>query len=167
MTPTSILLLCFVKNQKDLTAKTNTLRPRQNGRRFAEDTFKRIFLNKNVRISIKISLKFVPKCPINNNPALVHIMAWRWSGDKPLSEPMMFSLLTHICVTRPQRVKTGVGGMVWRLCVCVCVCGEGGGGGLLKNGCVIPHCMTTNRDDDLRDLRSYHPNSISKLIETD
>ena len=38
----------------------NTLKPRQNGRRFADDTFKRIFLNENVRISIKISLKFVP-----------------------------------------------------------------------------------------------------------
>ena len=56
-------------------------------------TFKCIFLNENVRISIKISLKFVPKGPINNNPALVQIMAWRWSGDKQLSEPMMVSLL--------------------------------------------------------------------------
>ena len=60
------------------------------------------FMNKNVRISIKISLVFVPKGPINNIPALVKIMAWRRSGDKPLSEPMMVSLLTHICVTRPQ-----------------------------------------------------------------
>ena len=83
----------------------NTLRPRQNGRRFADDTFKRIFLNENVGLSIKISLKFVPKGPINNNPALVQIMAWRWSGDKLLSEPMMASLLTHICVTQPQWVK--------------------------------------------------------------
>ena len=31
--------------------RLNTLRPRQNGRRFADDTFKRIFLNENVRIS--------------------------------------------------------------------------------------------------------------------
>ena len=67
----------------------NTLRPRQNGRRFADDTFKRIFLNENVRISIKISLKFVPKGPINNTPALIQIMAWLQSGDKPLSEPML------------------------------------------------------------------------------
>ena len=36
-----------------------TLRLRQNGRRFADDIFKRIFFNENVRISIKISLKFV------------------------------------------------------------------------------------------------------------
>ena len=85
----------------------NTLRPRQNGRRFADDTFKRIFLNENVRISIKILLKFVPKGQIDNIPALVQIMAWRRSGDKPLSEPMMVSLLTHICVTRPQCVKSG------------------------------------------------------------
>ena len=80
----------------------NILRPRQNSRRFVDDTFIHIFLNGNVIISIKISLKFVPKGPINNNPALVQIMAWRRSGDKPLSEPMMVSLLMHICVTRPQ-----------------------------------------------------------------
>ena len=84
----------------------NTLRPRQNGRLFADDTFKRIFLNENVGISIKISLKFVHKGPINNIPALVQIMAWRRPGDKPLSEPMVVRLPTHICITRPQWVKT-------------------------------------------------------------
>ena len=83
----------------------NTLRPRQNGRRFADGTFKHIFWNENIRISINISLKFVPKGQINNNPVLVQIMAWRRPGDKPLSEPMVVSLLTHICVTRPQWVK--------------------------------------------------------------
>ena len=51
---------------------------------------------------IKISLKSVPKGPIDNMPLLDQIMAWRGSGDKPLSEPMMVSLLTHICDTRPQ-----------------------------------------------------------------
>ena len=54
---------------------------------------------------IQISLKFVPKGLINNIPAFVQIMAWRRPGDKPLSEPMMVSLLTHICVTRPQWVN--------------------------------------------------------------
>ena len=83
----------------------NTLRPRQNGSLFADDTFKRIFLNENNRISIKMSLKFVPKGLINNIPALVLIMAWRRPGDKPLSEPMMVRSLTHICVTRPQWVN--------------------------------------------------------------
>ena len=55
---------------------------------------------------MKISLKFVPKGPINDIPALVRIKAWRRPGDKPLSEPMMVSLPMHICVTRPQWVKT-------------------------------------------------------------
>ena len=67
----------------------NTMRPRQNGRHFPDDIFKCIFLNENVEISIKISLKFVPKGPNNNNPALIQIMACRRPGDKPLSEAMM------------------------------------------------------------------------------
>ena len=67
-----------------------------------DDIFKWIFLNENVIISIEITLKSVPKGPINNIPALVQIMAWRRPGDKPLSEPMMVRLPTHIFVTRPQ-----------------------------------------------------------------
>ena len=96
---------CLLLITVDMEILMNTLRPRQNGRRFAYDTFQRIFLNENVRISIEISLKFVPKGPINNNPALVQIMARRRSGDKPLSEPMLVRLPTHICVARPQWVK--------------------------------------------------------------
>ena len=49
----------------------NTLSPRQHGRHFADDSFKRIFFNENIGISIKISLKFVHKGQINNIPALV------------------------------------------------------------------------------------------------
>ena len=64
----------------------------------SDDIFKCIFLNENVRISIKISLKFVPKGPINNIPALFQVMAWRRAGNKPLSEPMMVSLPKHICI---------------------------------------------------------------------
>ena len=71
---------------------------------FAHDIFKWIFLNENAWILLKISLKFVPKVGINNIPALVQIMACRRPGGKPLSEPMMVSLLTHICVTPPQWV---------------------------------------------------------------
>ena len=37
---------------------------------------------------------------------LPQIMAWRRSGDRPLSEPMMVRLLTHICVTWVQWVKS-------------------------------------------------------------
>ena len=83
----------------------NTLRPRQNGRHFPDEHLNCIFLNENKLILINISLKFVPKGRINNIPALVQIMAWRRLGDKPLSEPMMVGLLTHICVTRPQWVN--------------------------------------------------------------
>ena len=66
----------------------DTLRPRHNGHHFAV-IFKCIFLNRNVSISIEISLKFVPKGPISYIPALVQMMAWRWAGDKSLSEPMI------------------------------------------------------------------------------
>ena len=59
----------------NLRNSVNTLRPRQSGRRFADATFKRIFLNENVIISIKISPNCVPKGPINNIPALIQMMA--------------------------------------------------------------------------------------------
>ena len=78
----------------------NTLRPRQNGRHFPDAIFKCVFLNENIWISIKFSLKFVPRGPINNIPALVQRMAWCRPGDKPLSEPTLVSLLTHKRVTQ-------------------------------------------------------------------
>ena len=63
----------------------NTLRPRQNGRRW--------HFQMHVWIPIAISLKFVPEDPVSNIPALVRIVAWRRPGDKLLSESMMASLL--------------------------------------------------------------------------
>ena len=56
---------------------------------FADDIFKRIFLNENIRISIKISLKFVHSGSNDNKSALVQVMAWLRTGDKPLSELML------------------------------------------------------------------------------
>ena len=53
----------------------------------ASDNFKHIFLNENVGISTKISLKFVPKSPIDSKSALVQVMAWRRTGDKLLPGP--------------------------------------------------------------------------------
>ena len=82
----------------------NILEPRKIRRHYANDIFKCIYLNENVFISIKISLDFILNSQINNIPSLVQIMAWRRPSDKPLSEPMMISLLTHICVTQPQWV---------------------------------------------------------------
>ena len=58
-------------SQKKSINSFNTLRLRQNGCHFPDDIFKCIFLNENVWISIKISVKFVPMDPINNIPALV------------------------------------------------------------------------------------------------
>ena len=95
-------------NPSSLAHSLSTLRPRQNGRHFADAIFKCIFLNENVWIPIKISLKFVPQGPINDIPAMVQIMAWRRPGDKPLSGPMMVRLPTHLCVTRPQWVNHAV-----------------------------------------------------------
>ena len=51
--------------------------------------FKCIFWNENVRISIQISLKFVPMSPIDKKAALVQVMAWRRTGGKPLPESML------------------------------------------------------------------------------
>ena len=82
----------------------NTLRPTQNGRHFADDMFKWIFLNENVWIPIEISLKFVPKGPINNIPALVRIMAGRqaiiWTNDDPVQRRIYASLGLNESITK-------------------------------------------------------------------
>ena len=54
--------------QRDLV---NSSLPGQNGRHFPDDIFRRIFVNEKFCVLIKISLKFVPKGPIENNPTLV------------------------------------------------------------------------------------------------
>ena len=64
----------------------------------ADDIFKRIFVNENIRISIQISLKFVSKSLIDNKSVLVQVMAWRRTGDKPLPEAMMTQFTAaYIC----------------------------------------------------------------------
>ena len=86
---------------------------------FCRQQFQIHFFNENERIQIWISLKFVPRSPIDNKPALVQIMAWRRPGGKPLSEPMMGRFPTHICVIRPQWVKSvTVTQMTQQLCDC-------------------------------------------------
>ena len=40
-------------------------------------------------ILIQISLKFVPKGLNDNKTALVQVMSWRRTGNKPLFEPML------------------------------------------------------------------------------
>ena len=58
----------------------NSSPPGQIGRHFADDIFRCIFWNERFCILIKISLKFVPKGPIDNNPSLIQIMACRLFG---------------------------------------------------------------------------------------
>ena len=100
-----------------VSGEFNTLWLWQNGCHFADDIRNCIFLNENVSILFKISLKFVVKVWINNIPALVQIMAYHRSGDKPLSEPMLVSLLTHICVTWPQWLNwLAPGRFEWNFC---------------------------------------------------
>ena len=57
----------------------------QNGSLFADNIFRCIFVNEKFCILMKISLKSVPKGPIDINQALIQIMAWRQIGAKPLS----------------------------------------------------------------------------------
>ena len=95
----------FHNTYDTLNVKINTLRLRQNGRHFADEIFRRTSFNEDIWILINVSLNFVPKGQINNIPALVQIIAWHQRGHKPLSKPVMVSLLTHICVTQPQWVK--------------------------------------------------------------
>ena len=90
---------------KDIEADTDC-------RHFAGDIFKCILLNKNLWISFMISLKSVPEAPSNNIPTLVQIMVWCRPSDKPVSEPIVVILLTHICVTQPQWVNI-VSPAVW------------------------------------------------------
>ena len=86
----------------------NSYPPGQNGRHFPDDIFKCIFMKEKFCILTWISLKFVPKSPINNIPALVQIMVWCRPGDKPLSEPMMVNLLDaymHHSASVSQRME--------------------------------------------------------------
>ena len=55
----------------------------------ADNIFKCIFFNEKDKIPIQISLKLIPRGPIDNKPALIRVMVWHQTGDKPLPEPMM------------------------------------------------------------------------------
>ena len=80
-----------------------TLRLRQNYRHSAVNIFKCIFLNENFRILNKISLKYVPYGLIGNMSALVQVMAWHRTGDKPLSEAMITQFIkAYMCHSAPM-----------------------------------------------------------------
>ena len=71
-----------------MAKQVNSVSPGQFGGNMEDDIFECIFVNENVLIAIKISLKFVPKCPIYHKSALVH---WQ-----------------HICRRRGRRVNARV-----------------------------------------------------------
>ena len=84
----------------------NTLRLRQNHCHFADDdTLKYISLNENFWILDKISLKHVPWCLIDDMAALIQIMAWLQTGNKPLSEAMLVHCTDAYMHHSPQWVK--------------------------------------------------------------
>ena len=107
------LCLPFKHNQSLGTKQTqfDSSPPGQNGRHFADDTFRCIFVNEKFHILIKISMKFVRKGPNDNNQALVQTIAWRLIGDKPLSEPMrihskeMFVLPYDFCAAQKHSCR--------------------------------------------------------------
>ena len=87
------------------TQWVNLSPPGHYGSNFADDIFICIFINEKFCVLIRILMKFVLKAPVDNNPALVQIMAWRRLGDKPLSDPMLTRFHWHIYVTRGRWVN--------------------------------------------------------------
>ena len=79
----------------------------QNCSPFTNDIFKCIFLERKRMNFVK---KFTEMCSNSQYSSIAS--DWDWPGDKPLSEPIMISLLTHVCVPRHQRLNS---------CIILCV----------------------------------------------
>ena len=86
----TFLLQTNKQGTRESLISLNTLRPGKDG---SHQVWQTTLSNTNSPMKKfkcrKKSMKFVPKGPINNIPALVQIMAWCRPGDKPLSEPMI------------------------------------------------------------------------------
>ena len=68
----------------------NSSLPGQNVRHFADDILKDIFVNEKLRVVNRISLKFVPKGPIDYKSSIIQVMAWSRPGDnKPFPEAIL------------------------------------------------------------------------------
>ena len=83
--------------------------------KITDDIFKSIS-NEGVWISITISLKFVPKGPIDYKSALVQVMAWYRTGEKPLPESML-TKFTDACIygTRGNKITKSGRSFHWGL----------------------------------------------------
>ena len=106
-------IFIFLKHGVTINQLVNTLRSWQNGCHVADDIFKCIQFIENHCVLIQISCKYPSNGLINNTLALVQIMAWRRTGDKPLSEPMMVrfpdTCMRHrasiTCYNTPQELQ--------------------------------------------------------------
>ena len=107
------LTLIELSNVKLFNA-IKTLRLRQNGCHFSDNIFKCNFFNENVFTSIGISLMFVPQVPVDNNIALVQIMAWHWTGDKPLSDD------TYMCHSASMSLRSHYAFIQWDVTSTTC-----------------------------------------------
>ena len=68
-------------------------------------------MNEKFCISIRISLKFIPKGPIGNKPAMVPEMVWHRVGDKPLPEPVL-TMSTNAYMRHQGKMNIGNGEMI-------------------------------------------------------
>ena len=91
-----IVMTKFGSLYKDATCSGRSSRPGQNGCHFGDNIFNCIFMNEKLCTFIGISLKCVSKGPINSKSALVQVMAWCPTGNKPLPEPMMTQSTAYI-----------------------------------------------------------------------
>ena len=76
----------------------NSSHPGQNGHHFTDNIFRCIFVNEKFCISIKISLKFVPKGPIDNNAALAPVPLSIFQSNSKFDENSKHSSVKY---TRP------------------------------------------------------------------
>ena len=90
--------------------RVNSSPPRQDDRHFADGISKCIFMNERFCMLNQISLIFVPKGPVDNTPALVPVMAWHRTGDRPLPD----SIMTRFIDVYMQHCGVGVGLLINR-----------------------------------------------------
>ena len=67
MTSEMLIIIGSCSGLSSIQKYVNSSPPGRNGRHLADDIFRRIFVSEKFCIFIKISLKFVPKGPIDNN----------------------------------------------------------------------------------------------------
>ena len=77
----------------------------QFGGKMANDIFNYISFNENVWISIKMSLKFIPKGQVDNKSVLFQVMAWCHHATSHYLNQCWPSSLTHICDSPGRWVK--------------------------------------------------------------